>query len=109
MSNYFVDQHEAPQHEISPGVEIRTAACEHMMLSHVRCRPNSTIGQHSHPHEQVGMVVAGSARFVIGEEERLLRQGDLYRIPGDVEHSVHILEDGLEAIDVFHPLRDDYL
>jgi quercetin dioxygenase-like cupin family protein len=34
--------------------------------------------------------------------------GDTYSIPADVEHSIEIIEAG-EVIDVFSPIRQDYL
>ena len=54
------------------------------------------------------MVVKGSALFIVGDEERTLKSGEMYFIPGDVPHRVVALEDGCEALDVFHPVREDY-
>lgn len=80
-----------------------------MMLSLAELEPEAIVEQHSHPHEQVGIVVEGHARFIIGDEERVLGPGDMYIIPGDTPHRVVALEDGCRALDVFHPIREDYL
>ena len=109
MSEYFVTRSECTNRTIFPGVEIHTTAGEHMMLSYVQCEPGAIVEEHSHPHEQVGMIVKGSGTFHVGNEERLLRPGDMYRIPGNVVHRVVAANEGLVALDVFHPIREDYL
>ena len=108
MSVYFPDTEEQGRHTIFPGVTIRTAAAERMMLSLVDLAPRSVVEEHSHPHEQVGMVVSGRAVFVIGGEERTLGPGDLYRIPGGVKHKVRALEEPVQALDIFTPVREEY-
>jgi hypothetical protein len=32
----------------------------------------------------------------------------MYRIPGNVSHRVVALKEGLRALDVFYPIREDY-
>jgi len=109
MSEYFVDQADCSRHEIFPGVAIQTAACQNMMMSYVELEPNATVEKHSHPHEQVGIVLEGQARFFIGDEDRILGPGEMYRIPGGVEHRVVALDNPCKAFDIFHPVREDYL
>lgn len=109
MSDYFVDKSNCTHRTIFPGVEIHTSACQQMMLSLVDLQPGAVVEAHSHPHEQVGMVLGGRARFFVGDEEKVLGQGDMYRIPGGVTHRVVALEEGAQALDIFHPIREDYL
>jgi quercetin dioxygenase-like cupin family protein len=109
MSAYFVDKSKCMHRAIFPGVEILTAAAEQMMLSYVELQPGAVVEAHSHPHEQVGMVLGGRARFFVGDEEQVLSRGDMYRIPGGVTHRVVALEEGAQALDIFHPIREDYL
>jgi len=108
MSRYFPTHAECSTHTIFPGVTIRTCAAEQMMLSFVDLEPHSVVAEHSHPHEQVGMVLQGRARFVIGGEEKVLGKGDMYRIPGHVKHRVIALEESVKALDIFYPVREDY-
>ena len=108
MSLYFPTADECSRHAIFPGVTIATCAAEKMMLSHVELRPGAVVEEHSHPHEQVGMVLEGRALFVIGGEERVLTKGDLYRIPGHVKHRVVALDEPVVALDIFYPVREDY-
>jgi quercetin dioxygenase-like cupin family protein len=109
MSLFFPSAAELSRHTIFPGVAIATCAGDKMMLSHVVMEPGATVAEHHHPHEQVGMVLEGRAIFFIGGEEKVMNQGDMYRIPGNVRHKVVALEEGLKALDVFYPMREDYL
>lgn len=108
MSKYFPEEQELGRHTIFPGVHIRTAAAERMMLSVVTIEPHALVEEHSHPHEQVGMVLAGKAIFYIGDEEKTLGPGDLYRIPGGVRHKVLALDETVQALDLFSPIREEY-
>ena len=108
MSLYFPEPSECSPHTIFPGVQIRTCAAEKMMLSVVDLEPYSVVEEHSHPHEQVGMLLAGKAIFFIGDEQKTLQTGDLYRIPGHVKHRVVALDEPVRAVDIFYPVREDY-
>ena len=108
MSLYFPTRQECAHQTSFPGVTIQTCAAEQMMLSYVELQPHSVVAEHSHPHEQVGMVLEGRAIFFIGGEEKTLSKGDMYRIPGHVKHRVVALEEPVKALDIFHPIREDY-
>ena len=108
MSCYFPAADECAQHTIFPGVHIRTCAGEQMMLSVVDLEPHAIVEEHAHPHEQVGIVLAGRAIFFIGDEQKTLQAGDLYRIPGNVRHKVIVLEQPARALDIFNPVREEY-
>jgi quercetin dioxygenase-like cupin family protein len=109
MSRYFPTSEEMSRHAIFPGVTVTTCAAERLMLSLARLEPHAVVEEHSHPHEQVGMVIEGKAIFYIGDEHKTLKAGDLFRIPGNVPHKVVALEEPFKALDVFHPIREDYL
>lgn len=109
MSRYFVDKEECAQHTIFPGVTIKTMGGEQMLVSFVEFAPGSVVEEHSHPHEQVGMVLSGKAHFFVGDEDRVLGAGEMYRIPGGVRHRVVALDERVTALDIFHPVRNEYL
>ncbi len=108
MSLFFPTADELGQHTIFPGVHIRTAAAEKMMISVVDLEPHSVVDEHSHPHEQIGFLVSGRAIFYIGDEQKTLQSGDLYRIPGHVKHRVVALDEPVRAVDIFCPVREEY-
>ena len=109
MPSYFVDKSECSRHTIFPGVDIHTMAGERMMLSLVEFAPGSVVQEHSHPHEQMGMLLSGKAHFFVGDQDRVLSAGDMYRIPGGVKHRVVALDGPATALDFFCPIREDYL
>src|SRR4051812_17247274 len=108
MSLYFPTADECAHHTIFRGVTIKTCAAEKMMLSLATLEPGAVVEEHSHPHEQVGMVIEGRVIFIIGGEEKTLGPGDMFRIPGNVRHKVIALDQRFRALDIFHPIRDDY-
>jgi quercetin dioxygenase-like cupin family protein len=107
-SAYFPSREGEVCRTLFPGVEARVDAGEHITLSRVFMIPFSVVERHSHPHEQAGIVVEGSAKFEIGDEARVLGVGDVYRIPGGMSHRVQALENGVLAFDVFFPKRSEY-
>ncbi len=105
---YFVPAGQGSTHAIFPGVVINTTAGESMMLSVVTFEPDSAVPDHAHPHEQMGMMISGRLEFTVGGLTRLLGPGDSWKIPGGVVHSVRAVDGPAVALDVFHPVRDDY-
>ena len=108
-SDYFVNPEQCSHYEIFPGVDIHTMAGKHVMLSVVEMKPHAVVEPHHHHHEQIGVLLEGELTFTIGGEEQTLRPGQMWRIPGDVEHKAIAGPHGAKALDVFNPVRDDYL
>jgi quercetin dioxygenase-like cupin family protein len=106
---YFVEAGRGSRHGIFPGVEICTNAGERMMLSLVTFEPNSIVPDHAHPHEQMGIMMSGRLEFTVGGITKVLGPGDIWRIPGGVPHRVRAIDGPAIALDVFHPIREDYL
>ena len=109
MESFVVKRNACSRHEIFPGVHIYTAAGEAMMLSFVEFDPGAVVEPHSHPHEQVGLLVEGELTFTIGDHQETVQPGDMWRIPGGVVHSAVAGDQPVKALDVFHPVREDYL
>ncbi|WP_229599984.1 cupin domain-containing protein [Runella sp. SP2] len=63
---------------------------------------------HKHPHLQISYVASGAFEVTIGDESRLLQAGDVYFVPSNVLHGAVCHEEGV-LIDVFNPLREDFL
>jgi quercetin dioxygenase-like cupin family protein len=108
VSQYFPTADECSRHTIFPGVTVQTCSAEHLMLSVANLAPHAVVEEHAHPHEQVGVVLAGQAIFWIGGEQKTLQPGDLFRIPGNVRHKVVALDQPFRALDVFYPVREEY-
>ena len=108
MSLYFPTPAECGQHTIFGTVPIRTLTGDNLQLSLVTIPADAAIGLHAHENEQMGMVVSGTALFIVGGERQELSAGDFYRIPGHVPHEVHPIGGPVTALDVFYPIRDEY-
>jgi len=106
--DYFIPAGEGSRHAIFPGVDILTTAGQNLMLSVVTFAPNAVVPDHSHPHEQMGIMISGRAEFTVGGITRTLGPGDIWRIPGGTVHKVVGLDGPAVALDVFHPIREDY-
>ncbi|NNG27803.1 MAG: cupin domain-containing protein [Ignavibacteriaceae bacterium] len=71
-------------------------------------KKGSVVPVHKHPHEQTGYMISGRMTFSIAGTDHNAETGDSWSIPGNVEHSVEVLEDSV-VIEVFSPVREDYL
>ena len=92
-----------------PGIERKTLVYgEHTLLTEFRMCKGSTLPRHAHPQEQTGYLVSGSIVLTIGDETFTAGPGDSWNIPGNVAHGAKIIADSV-AIEVFSPLRHDYL
>jgi len=108
VMSFYVDKSQCSHHTIFPGVDIYTMAGETMMISLVEMQPHAIVQEHSHPHEQMGYLLEGEAEFTIGGITKTLRPCEMWRIPGHVKHRVVAGAQPVRAIDIFHPIREDY-
>lgn len=105
----FFDLDNQPTRTIFPGVTITTVWGEHTMLSFVQFeRGDARVPEHAHPHEQMGVGLEGEFELTIDGDARVIRAGDSYWVPGGVAHSARSLSGPARALDVFHPIREDY-
>lgn len=81
---------------------------EKTLMAEFRLDKGAILPRHHHPHEQTGYLVTGRLELTIGDTLHQVGPGDSWCIPGNQEHHAVALEDCL-AIEVFSPVRDDYL
>ena len=89
-------------------VHVRVVQGELITLGVIELDANSVVPEHRHEPEQLGMCLAGSLSFRVGDETRELGPGDTWSIPSNVAHEVHVGNDGAVVVDVFAPTRDDW-
>lgn len=81
-----------------------------MMMAHYTIQPGEESSYHNHPHEQLGFVLSGEGVQIVDDEEYPLEAGMCYRLESGEMHSmVATGDEPLEVIDVFHPVREDYM
>ena len=98
-----------PAVTLAEGVTARFIVGGRMMMSFVHLAPGAEVVLHDHPHEQIGHMVEGTMYLTIGGDERLVRPGDAYTIPGGVPHRAVGGPEGGLALDIFSPPREIYL
>ncbi|AEI48692.1 cupin domain-containing protein [Runella slithyformis] len=79
-----------------------------LMLVKVAFKQGGIGTMHQHPHLQISYVAGGVFEITIGDQTRVLKDGDVYFVPSNVLHGAVCLEAGL-LIDVFNPMREDFV
>jgi quercetin dioxygenase-like cupin family protein len=94
--------------ELAVGVSGQPLFGEGAMLNLIRFAPGAEVPLHSHPHEQLGIVLEGMQALVIDGVAHEMGPMEAYVLPGGVEHSAYCGPDGALVLDVFTPVREDY-
>ena len=94
--------------QLAPVATGRPLFGESAMVNLVELEPGSVFPAHSHPHEQLGVVLQGQQVLVVGGIEYPLGPMDGYVIRAGVEHSARFGPDGATVLDIFQPAREDY-
>ena len=94
--------------ELAEGVSGRPLFGEGAMLNVIEFEPGATVPLHSHPHEQLGLVLRGMQALVVDGVAHELQPMEGYVLPGGVEHSAYCGPEGALVLDVFRPVREDY-
>lgn len=64
---------------------------------------------HSHPFDQLAMVMAGTMIMTVDGEDYLMETGSVLLIPADLPHGSRVVGDDIVLnVDVFAPSREDY-
>lgn len=93
-----------------PTLSARLVAGERLMAMFGTVEPNASLPLHSHPHEQITYVLTGAIHFQVGDEGHDLVPGDGLVIPGGVTHGgIRVGPEGCSFVEIFTPLRDEYL
>jgi len=91
------------------GVDFEVLAVgKESMVTKMLYKESDSVPFHKHPNEQNGYVITGQYRLIFDNKEYIITKGDSYSIPANIDHSMEIIEAG-EVIDVFTPVRQDYL
>ncbi len=104
----FIRFHDVRPFQLAPGVTGRPLFGEGAMINLIEFEPGSTVPLHSHPHEQLGIVLRGMQALVVDGVAHELGPMEGYVIPGGVEHSAYCGPEGATVLDIFQPVREDY-
>ena len=104
----FEDLAGIPPQQLFAGYLARAVHGEQLTLAVVEIEPGAALPEHHHANEQLGLVLRGSVLFRVGDEERHLRPGGIWRISSDTPHSATGGPEGAVVLDVFAPPRGDW-
>lgn len=105
----FINLEDIPVISPVPGCRLRTPSGTHLMLSYLEMDAGAEVPLHHHPHEQGGILLAGRLSLTIGDETRIVEAGALFLIPPHVPHRAVAIDGPATVLDVFSPVREDYL
>ncbi len=90
-------------------IERRRIIGERVMISELFLRKGFSVASHTHDNEQMGVVLSGRIKFVLGEgdnaREEILEGGEVLHLPANVPHGAEALED-TRILDIFSPVSE---
>lgn len=93
----------------APGIRRQIMAYDGQLMLVKVCFKKGAVGApHEHYHSQATYVAKGKFEMLIGEETKIISEGDAYYIAPDEWHGCVCLEEGI-LIDTFSPMRADFL
>lgn len=107
----FYRWNDMPIEKVTNTLDRRLITGDRMMLAHVYLKKGCIVPTHQHENEQLTYILEGALHFWIGEhgeQEIIVRAGDVLHIPSMVWHKAEALEDTLD-VDIFDPPRQDWL
>jgi quercetin dioxygenase-like cupin family protein len=105
---YFCDTDSRAPKELTPGVRTRTFWADRMLVSILEFAPHAVVPSHRHAEEQVGVVLEGELYMTIAGETGLMKAGESYVIPAEIEHGGRTADRPARVFDAFSPVRADY-
>jgi quercetin dioxygenase-like cupin family protein len=100
-----------PAEALKPGLSRKLISSERMMIAHIYFKKGEEVPRHAHDNEQLTYILHGALHFWFGangEQQIVVRAGEVVVIPSNLPHKAVALEDTLD-VDVFCPPRQDWL
>jgi quercetin dioxygenase-like cupin family protein len=98
-----------PSERVADGITRQLVTGERVMVCRLEFDPHVVTPVHSHPHEQITIVERGRVRFSVAGSERVVSAGDVLHFPPHCVHGATMLEEPVVLIDIFSPIREDFL
>ena len=98
-----------PVTELVPGADSQLFSSDNVQVSWLFMHPNMEFPMHNHPEEQIMIVREGSILQKLGDTEVELKAGDVAIMPSGLMHGGKVGPEGCKVIDIFYPVRKDYL
>lgn len=86
----------------------RLVATEKVLISFIENPPGCVFPVHSHPSEQILIILEGEEEHICGDERFVMKAGDICIHPSNVPHGGET-KTGFKGIDIFCPPREDHV
>ncbi len=107
-SKYFHHIEDLPAVMLTEKSKSHMVAGQNTLISFIENPPGCAFPLHSHPSEQILIMLEGEEDHICGEERFLMKAGDICIHPPNVMHGGET-KTGFKGIDIFCPPREDHL
>ncbi len=91
------------------GVDLGTMVHgEKTLMARFKLEKGCIIPAHNHPHEQTGLLLSGHIVLTVDGSDQDVMPGDSWCIASGIPHGARAVDDSV-AVEVFSPVREDYL
>ena len=104
----FKNLDDIEQNELIPGYRVKFIHSENMTIAYWNIKKDALLPEHKHPHEQVANITEGKFELTVDGETQIVEAGDVVVIPSNTKHSGKAITN-CKIIDIFYPVREDYL
>lgn len=98
-----------PTLEIAPKATSQIFHSDSVMVSWLNMHPDAEIPNTMHWEEEIMIVLEGTVHQILGRKQYDLKPGDVVLLPANLIHGGKAGPNGCRVIDIFYPIRRDYL
>jgi quercetin dioxygenase-like cupin family protein len=103
------DWNKIPVEQVTDGIRRQMVVGENVMMVRFTFDALTVTPEHTHPHEQMTLVIKGRVQFFISGQEHIVGPGDVLHFPPHNRHGATMLDEEVVLIDIFSPIREDFL
>jgi quercetin dioxygenase-like cupin family protein len=107
-SKYWHRIEDLPLVPLTEESKSRLIATDRVLISFIENPPGCVFPVHSHPSEQILIILEGEEDHICGDERFLMKAGDICVHPPNVPHGGET-KTGFKGIDIFVPPREDHV
>jgi len=93
---------------VSKGARMWSVALEKTMFTYFEIDPGSRFDLHSHPNEQITMVLEGELFFKFPDKKVCVKKGEVIAIPSNTLHEAYTQKSSVIAVDAWSPVMEKY-
>lgn len=92
-----------------PGARMWGVSLDKTLLTYFECQPNCRFEKHSHPSEQITLVLKGELLFDLDGEMIRVKEGEVIAIPSNIPHAAFTESKAARACDAWSPVMPQYV